>query len=268
MTDFPTTQFIDSPDSRPWRTGLAAVRERFSASRWRRSVPPAADQTGTTLSSLSPSLLQDLMRFDQAGGKPRELLEVLAAGLRHTQPLAITVALDRQILTLSMFPIERLVHCPLSADEFLAENLAQLQVLQVQPASLRPQGHAEVARVDLPARYAPLGPLVWGVALRGGRRVLLPELAGQAAYRLSPGASLSGMAMSPALAEAVQRLHGQSRNLREIASWPGLDTEQAMRLLNALYLQSALIVSRSHPAATNEGWAGYDNRGPRKPAGR
>jgi hypothetical protein len=29
-----------------------------------------------------------------------------------------------------------------------------------------------------------------------------------------------------------------------------------MRLLNALYLQAALRVSRTHPAATNEGWGG------------
>ena len=268
MSDFPTTQFTDSPDSRPWRAGLAAVREHFSVSRWRRSVPPVADQAGTTLNSLSPSLLQDLMRFDQPGGKPRELLEVLAAGLRHTQPLAITLGLDRQILSLNIFPTERLMHCRLPAEAFLAENLAQLQVLQVQPASLRPPGHADVARVDLPTRYASLGALVWGVALRGGRRVLLPELAGQAAYRLSPGASLSGLALPPALAEAVQRLHGQSRNLRDIARLPGLDTEQAMRLLNALYLQSALIVSRSHPAATNEGWAGYGTSGLRRPTDR
>jgi hypothetical protein len=33
-----------------------------------------------------------------------------------------------------------------------------------------------------------------------------------------------------------------------------------MRLLNALYLQSALIISRTHPAATNEGWFGYGGR--------
>ena len=33
--------------------------------------------------------------------------------------------------------------------------------------------------------------------------------------------------------------------------------QRAMRLLNALYLQSGLIVSRTHPAATNDGWTGY-----------
>jgi hypothetical protein len=27
-----------------------------------------------------------------------------------------------------------------------------------------------------------------------------------------------------------------------------------MRMLNGLYLQAGLMVSRTHPAATNEGW--------------
>jgi hypothetical protein len=29
-----------------------------------------------------------------------------------------------------------------------------------------------------------------------------------------------------------------------------------MRLLNGLYLQGGLMVSRTHPAAANEGWSG------------
>ena len=37
-----------------------------------------------------------------------------------------------------------------------------------------------------------------------------------------------------------------------------MGAQRAMRLLNALYLQSGLIVSRSHPAATNQGGTGYD----------
>jgi hypothetical protein len=52
----------------------------------------------------------------------------------------------------------------------------------------------------------------------------------------------------------VARLRVQTSNLREMATWPGFDRERAMRLLNALYLQAGLIVSRTHPAATNDGW--------------
>ena len=55
---------------------------------------------------------------------------------------------------------------------------------------------------------------------------------------------------------AVNRLHRESANLREMAEWPGLNRSRAMRLLNALYLQGGLIVSRTHPVATNDSWFG------------
>ena len=45
-------------------------------------------------------------------------------------------------------------------------------------------------------------------------------------------------------------------NLREICAMPGMDRTRAMRLLNALYLQAGLIVSRTHPVATNDSWFG------------
>ena len=41
-----------------------------------------------------------------------------------------------------------------------------------------------------------------------------------------------------------------------MAQWPGFDRERAMRLLNALYLQAGLIVSRTHPEAAGESWFG------------
>lgn len=237
---FPSTLPMDASDGRPPPPPPAAV-----------AVPEM-----TTLSSLSPSLLQDLMRFD-ADGPQRELLEVLAACVRHTQPLAITLKLSGQRqLVLSVFPLDRLVHSPVPIGELLANDLATPRVLQVAPARWRAPG-TEGGLVDLPERYSPLGPVLWAVALYGGRDALLPELAGQAAYRVSPGASLGGLAVPGALASAITRLRRQTSNLREITSWPGINADRATRLLNALYLQSALIVSRTHPAATNEGWTGY-----------
>jgi hypothetical protein len=218
-------------------------------------VLPAAG--GTALDSLSPSLMQDLLRFDQIAPQ-RQLLEVLAACVRHTQPLAISLGWGQQSLALTVFPIERLVHCPMPMAEFLAGDLAALQVLQVQPARLLPPGSAELARIGNPARYAPLGALLWAVALRGSREALLPELAGQVAYRVAPAVTLGALDMPAPLAAVTGRLRRQTSNLREIASWQQIGVAQAMRLLNALYLQGGLIVSRTHPAATNEGWTGYD----------
>jgi hypothetical protein len=98
---------------------------------------------------------------------------------------------------------------------------------------------------------------VCAISLRGARDELLPEIAGQAAYRVAPGAHLDGLELGGALAAAVERLRRHTTSLREMADWPGLDRTRAARLLNALYLMAGLIVSRTHPAATNEGWFGY-----------
>ena len=270
---FPPTQQMDTPDSRPPSARGAAAR-RGAASAGPAAVnsllpapfaalaaaapavaPDAAPHT--VLSSLTPSLLQDLLRFEP-GNPQRELLEVLAAGVRHTQPLTITLAWEQQSMALTMFPTDRLVHCPMPMSHFLASNLEILQVRQVQPATLRPPGSTELARVGNPSHYAALGPLLWAVALRGSRETLLPELAGLAAYRVSPGISLSGLDVPGAMAACITRLRRHTCNLRDISAWQGIGVQRATRLLNALYLQSGLIVSRSHPAATNEGWTGYD----------
>ncbi len=245
---FPSTQPMDVFDSRPPRPGLAAAE----------ACP--GDAVHTALTSLSPSLMQDLTRIE-LGSAQRELLEVLAACIRHTQALAVTVdiapGLAAEQHTLSVFPSERLLHCTLPMVELLQGDLGHWRVLQVQPAQLRPPGSHERTRIGHPSHYAPLAPLLWAVALRGARDELLPELAGLAAYRVAPGISLSGLDVPAAMAQCINRLRRQTSNLREIADWPGVGNERAMRLLNALYLQSGLIVSRSHPAATNDGWAGY-----------
>ncbi len=245
---FPSTQQMDASDSRP---------PRVSPTTPMGSLP---DVVHTTLTSLSPSLMQDLTRIE-LGSAQRELLEVLAACIRHTQALAITVDIApeqaAEQLTLSIFPSERLLHCTLPLVQLLQGDLGHWRVLQVQPAHLRPPGSHEHSRVGHPSHYATLASLLWAVALRGARDDLLPELAGLAAYRVAPGISLSGLDVPAAMAQCINRLRRQTSNLREIASWPGVGNERAMRLVNALYLQSGLIVSRSHPAATNEGWAGY-----------
>jgi hypothetical protein len=205
------------------------------------------------LSSLSPSLLMDLQRFE-LDGRQTDLLVVLAACMRHARALAIHLECGPRVVPLTVFPYERLVHAPLAMHELLASRLSELQVLQVEPAVLRPPGDPEQALVGRLQQYAPFGPLAWALALRGAREELLPEIAGVAAYRLAPGAALRGMNLSGALLAAVQRLQRDTTNLREMSEWPGFERARAMRLLNALYLQSALIISRSHPAANGDSW--------------
>jgi hypothetical protein len=96
--------------------------------------------------------------------------------------------------------------------------------------------------------------------MRGSREQLLPEIGGPAAYRVALGTNLRDVILTGVVQAAVNRLHRESANLREMAEWPGLNRARAMRLLNALYLQGGLIVSRTHPVASNESWFGSTTR--------
>jgi hypothetical protein len=214
-----------------------------------------ADSMASRLSTLSPSLMLDLMRFEQEG-QQSGVVEVLAACIRHARKLLLHLQVGERVVPLTVFPVEHLVHCPMPVAQFLALPLGELSVLHVEPALLRPPGDRVHAMVGEPTHYSALGPMLLELALRGPRAELLPEIAGQAAYRISPGLNLRRLDLSGSLAEAVVRLKRGTSNLRAIGLWPGFDPERAMRLLNGLYLQGGLMVSRTHPAATNEGWTG------------
>ncbi len=207
------------------------------------------------MSSLSPSLMNDLMRFEQAGARA-EALEVMAACVRHAQRVTVHLRSDEKVVPLTVFPQERLVHCPIEMDAFLASRLTEVEVLHVEPALLRPPGDSERALVGDAHQYHPLGPVLWELAMRGFRAELLPEIVGPAAYRIAPGLDMGGLQLSGAMLAAVERLQRQTTNLRDLSEWPGFDRERASRLLNALYLQAGLIISRMHPEAMSESWFG------------
>jgi hypothetical protein len=234
--------------------------ELMRASAFRRYLDESArgsdaDTMASRLSTLSPSLMLDLMRFEQQGHQSG-VIEILAACIRHARKLLIHLQAEDRVVPLTVFPVEHLVHCPMPMPQFLALPLGDLSVLHVEPALLRPPGDRVRAMVGEPEHYSALGPVLWELALRGSRAELLPEIAGQAAYRISPGLNLRILDLSGTMAEAVSRLKRDTTNLREMTLWPGFDRERAMRLLNGLYLQAGLMVSRTHPAATNEGWGG------------
>jgi hypothetical protein len=220
--------------------------------RWLRSTQQdPGPGTGSALSSLNPSLAQDLQRFEQPDreGPQLEALEVMAAAVRHARRLRLHVRHGPRVLPLVVLPPEGRVESPLPPPELLACDLAGWRVLHVEPAP--PAG-----AVTQPLHGGPLSPLLWALALHGSREALLPEIAGNAAYRVAPGADLTRLQLPAALSAAVRRLRRGNANLREIAGWPEMDAALAKRLLNALYLQAALMVSRTHPAATNESWSG------------
>lgn len=214
---------------------------------------PTRGTVSTRISQLSPSLQADLLRFGSEGDGS-EFIEVLAACVRHAQRVTIQLQCGEKVVPLTVFAQERLVHCPLPIDELMGKQLLELRVMHVEPALLRPPGDSDRALVAPESQLHGLSPLLWELATRGVRRELLPEIAGPAAYRVAPGLDIAALPLNGPMRAAVERLARRAATLRELAAWPGLDRERAVRLLNALYLQSGLIVSRSHPDAVRDAW--------------
>lgn len=220
-----------------------------------RSAPEGAPST--RLSSLSPSLTQDLQRFEQRG-RAADVLEVVAACVRHARSVTVHLRSGERALPLTLFPRERVAHCPIDLAQALAAGASAtpLAVLQVEPALLRPLGDPDAVLVGDVLLYRPLPALLWALAVHGERAELLTEVAGAAVYRLSPAFDLAVLPDDGPLCAAALRMRRDVASLREIAAWPGMDRVRAARLVNALYLQAGLIVSRSHPAALGDSWFG------------
>jgi hypothetical protein len=215
--------------------------------RMQRSAGHADTLAGSTrLSALDPSLLQDLQRFEAAAAQRDglEVLEVLAAAVRHGRALKLMLAHEERVLPMTVLPVEHLVHAPLPLAQWAQLRWSQLKVLHVERALGEPLSEPGTAHT------APLALVLWALALNGARAELLPEIAGPVAYRIAPGTDLSALDLRGALGAAVSRLRRTTSTLGEMEAWPGFDRDRAMRLLNGLYLQAGLMVSRAHPAAT------------------
>lgn len=225
--------------------------ELWRVSAFRRAMEGGADSS--RFASLSPSLLADLQRFERNDGRGPEILEVLAACLRHPQDVALHIDRDGHVLPLTVFPHARLFHTPLPLELLYNTRFDTARLLQVERALLHAP-REPASDMSAPAALChPLGPLLWHLALHGPRHELLPELAGPAVYRTAPDLELP-MQLSGALGNAVARLGQEAMSLRALAALPGFDTERATRLLNGLYLQAGLIVSRTHPGAAGDSW--------------
>jgi hypothetical protein len=213
---------------------------------------------GTRLTGLNPSLQADLLRYEDKRwvGDSLDVLEVMAASVRHARAVTIHCRSQDRTVPLTVFPQQHRVHCPLSLEALDADTLTQLTVLHVEPAVLQPPGEDPLDwGTDQHCHYS-LAPWLWALAWYGARCELLPEIAGLAAYRLGPSTGWERFPMPENIQDAVHRMRSNSVNLRELMVWPGMSRTLAIRLLNALYLQGGLIVSRTHPGAANESWFG------------
>jgi hypothetical protein len=214
---------------------------------------------GTRLSDLNPSLQADLLREQdkRATDESLDVLEVMAAAVRHASTVTIHCAHGDKAVPITVFPQQQCVHCPLQLEELDTQALLRLTVLHVEPSLLLPPGHGSIASAHSSPLHSPLAPWLWELAWHGSRTELLPAIAGPAAYRMGPTLAWAHWPLDQNLLSAAERLLGNSINLRELSELPGMSRERACRLLNALYLQAGLIVTRSNREAFSDSfWGG------------
>jgi hypothetical protein len=209
-----------------------------------RKPQSADDAVRTELTTLTPSMLADLKRFEQRG-RHTEVVEVLAASVRHSRSLSLKLEIDGERWPLMILPRQRIVHGPLDLEQLDDPALRSIKVVQVEPVGARSMIRGQPDRPREKYISRPLGPLLWQLALRGARSDLLPEISGPAAYRMSAGLALDGLRLTPELQPLLHRLRGRACRLDELCGASAASRERAQRLLNALYLQSGLIISRT-----------------------
>ena len=197
---------------------------------------------------LPETLLGELKHLEPAG-QGKDVLEVFTACLRQREAALLCLQCEGLVWPVTVFPLQMLYHSPRDMAQTTATGLMHASLLSVEPPGVRPPSHALHERVASAKHYRPLLPLLWLMALEGPRAELLREIAGTAAYRAIKNPAEDGLSMSGALGSAAERLRRETVPLRTIAQWPGMNTERACRLLNALYLASALLATRAHPAA-------------------
>lgn len=230
----------DFEDSTLWRiSAFERMRNLTGTSGFARLEGPSV---------ISTTLQADLYGMDQRGPE-RDPVEVMAACLRHRESVLLYLQHQGLVWPVTLFPQHMLFHSPRDLGDVGQHGMEQLKLLMIEPPGVRPPGHWMHDRVANTEHYRPLSTLLWVMALRGPRRDLLDELGGTAAYRALKNPIQDGLGAIGAIASAIERLRRESASLREIAGWPGMSVERASRLLNAMYLVQALMVSRTHPSA-------------------
>lgn len=234
------------------------MRDFEHSTLWRISAFERMRETRGAFDSEEPTLLPTTLMadLDQLRRDPlsNDVLEVVAACLRHREPALLYLALGAFVWPLTLFPAQWLAHSSQDIGT-LAQvgELVQLKLINAERPGVRPPGHWMIERIADAERYRSLRPILWTLAMEGPRHALLGEIGGRAAYRITSAGASERPATHGALTSAMQRLrYGDAVPLREIAAWPGMSVDRASRLLNALYLTGGLLVTRSHPAAREQ----------------
>jgi hypothetical protein len=213
-----------------------------------RPQKPGADsgvRAGAGRPVLSSAMQAELRRL-AASPLHISALAVLAASVRHAQPLAVHVQNSGKPFLLSIFPRERFFQCEHELSELPPDDLALLGLVRIEPVVPLLMGDMPSGKASS-FRLGPLGLLLWQLALHGPTNELLPEIAEPANYRLTPSLHLSGLPMHAGMLPVLQKMRSRPCTVYELAHGSALGPTQVKRLLNAVYLQSGLIVTHSLP---------------------
>jgi hypothetical protein len=213
--------------------------------------------TATVLPSTLAAELSQLQQRQRDG----DVLDVVAACVRRHESALILLRLHGLVWPLTLFPQNGLYHLPRPIISEIQSGNADLHVIGVEPAGLRPPGHLMHERIGEYEKYWPLSPLLWALAMHVPHVKLLDELGGRAAFRLTADYSPDEVSLSGALGPALRRLRTEITAVNDIARWPGMDRERAIRMLNGVYLQGGLMVLRAHHAARDSATNGERIRG-------
>ncbi len=194
-----------------------------------------SDSHGDVRSTLSGTLQDDVARF-LATPDPSDLLPVLAASIRHSKSLALHLTLADGTMRLVTLPRMQAYACDRDLHAFFGPSMTTLRLQRIDEGT-----HAAIDVTGF--QRGMLSDLVWQVALFGSRHQLLPEIEGPMAYRIT-GRAFREAPVLPGIAEVMKRLSGAPARLDELTPW-GAPADLAPRVLNALYLRSALIVTRA-----------------------
>ena len=222
---------------------------RTSAFDLLRKAASSASHVGLKRQTLISTTLQAELRLLDRRSESADVLEVLAACVRLRESALVYLQCDGLVWPVTVFPTEELYHSPRSLMAASERVLRTLAVIDVEPAGVRPPGHWMHDRIAKSETYHALTPALWRLALLGPRSQLLTEIGGTAAYRALRNPANQQLAMPGAIAPVLARLRKQAASLPTMAGWPGMSMGRASRVLNALYLTSHLLVSRSHHAA-------------------
>ncbi len=210
---------------------------------------------------ISSTLMAEIAALERRQDE-NDALEVMAACVRLQEPALVYLRFAELVWPVTLFPAQMVYHSPRPLTEAPQASLARVSALSIEPPVAQPPGQAMNNRVAADDSFYSLAPALWRLALFGPRGRLLNEIGGTAAYRVLRNPKVDDLPLPGALGPAAERLRREAASLKQIAGWPGMSVERASRLLNALYLGSNLMVSRSAANARAEprrslfGWLG------------